>query len=87
MQECTDGSYGDIQPAPDILAKLQSDVGELEKTAAVHFGTAEELIAKKEEPSILERLDCLDKKINRLLLHFGLANKGEILIVPEGGPR
>jgi len=84
MQEYKNGSYGDIGPVSEIFAKLRGDPVELETTASVHFGSVEELTAKKMEPAVLERLDKLEKKINCLLLHFGLADKGEILVVLPG---
>ena len=69
MNQNQDGSYGEIQ-------KL-SEIGEQFKRVIV--GEEKELQELKDE-AIQLRLDNMDKKLNRLLIHFGLA-KEEVLVI------
>ncbi len=66
MMEYDDGRFGEIMPKSEMMEKLQKmfDVGQTPK--ALHFGTVEELEAKKEEKTMQEKLDELAAKVKKL---------------------
>ncbi len=85
MQEYRDGSFGDVQEGSDLLKRLADDEKELGRTKAVHFGEREELEAMKlsgtNAKQIKAKVDQLERKINRIMIHLGIQTPGEILVV------
>lgn len=85
MQEYRDGTFGDVQEGSDLLKKLASDEKELSRTKAVHFGERDELEAMKlngtNAKQIKAKVDQLERKINRIMIHLGIQTPGEILVV------
>ena len=89
MQEYNDGSFGNILEA-DKLREVWNNPEELKKTKAIHFGTTEELIAMKNKvrqleetksTSVKDYLFRIEKKLNRIILKLGIADKDEFLII------
>lgn len=85
MQEYNDGSFGKIQKGSELLKKLADDQEELSKTKAVHFGSEQELNELKLKSGnakrLMKKMEQLERKINRILIHLGADLKDEILVV------
>lgn len=83
MQEYRDGTFGEIEPASQLLEKLKDRQDELEKTAKIHVGTQDELEQLKSGNAkrIMNKLEQLERKINRVIAHLGIETPGEILVV------
>ena len=47
MQQYKDGTFGKIKPLKEIFDAVEEDEKELDKTAAIHIGTPEELTKKR----------------------------------------
>jgi hypothetical protein len=74
MQEFRDGSFGDIQPAYSLLARMQAE-GIASNLKAVHFGSVKRLERIKERAALKaekkervrdleERLEALEMRVN-----------------------
>lgn len=87
MQEYRDGTYGEIKDRADLLKELADDPTEMGRTKSVHFGSVEELEAQKlsggNAKRIMAKLEQLERKLNRLLIHVGADDPGEILVVDK----
>ncbi len=78
MQEYKDGTFGEVAPAQEIVKKLLEKEAELDKTAAVHFGSPEYLEALKQEKAEVsgvvkyygETLLRIEEKLDRIIKHF-----------------
>ena len=85
MQEYNDGSFGRIKKGSDLLKELADNPDEMARTKAVHFGTEEELEAKKlssgQAKRIMDKLEQLERKINRVIVALKIDIPGEILVV------
>lgn len=85
MQEYKDGTFGEIKEGSKLLRELADSPEELEKTAAVHFGTRAQLEEQKmtsgNAKRIMNKLEQLERKINRVIAHLGIETPGEILVV------
>lgn len=85
MQEYNDGTFGEIKEDSKLLKELADDAPELERTKAIHFGSRQELEAQKlsgtNAKQIKAKLDQLERKVNRIICHLGIAMPGEILVV------
>uniref|UniRef100_A0A6M3Y267 Uncharacterized protein n=1 Tax=viral metagenome TaxID=1070528 RepID=A0A6M3Y267_9ZZZZ len=90
MQEYNDGSFGNILEGKDLLKQVLDNPEEMVKTKKIHFGTFEELQAMKDKVNQLEEaksdsvkdyLFRIEKKLNRIILKLGIAEKDEFLIV------
>lgn len=86
MQEYRDGSYGPIREL-DELKQAMDDKYEMARTKAIHFGERAELEAIKQQEGslntrrVLAKLEQLERKINRVIVHLGIETPGEILVV------
>lgn len=85
MQEYNDGSFGEIKEGSKLLKELSEDANEIERTRAIHFGSKEELEQMKIQgmnaKRITAKLEQLERKVNRIIVHFGIETPGEVLIV------
>jgi hypothetical protein len=89
MQQDNHGNFKQIMDTKDLEKKLYEQAGELENTEAIHTGTPEFLKKVKNEKRVFKapfepndvKLDRIERKLNRLLLHLDLVAPDEILIV------
>jgi SAM-dependent MidA family methyltransferase len=85
MIENKNGSFGPVEMADDILKRFADRIPETVK--AVHFGTKEELETLKENQrqAVLAhyqaRIEELEKSVNKIMIHLGIDDRSEILIV------
>ncbi len=74
MQEYKDGTFGVTKPLKELFEELKDNSEELEKTAAIHIGTKEELENKKEFLQIVkwygESITEIKDKLNKIIKHF-----------------
>lgn len=67
MQEFSDGSFGEIMPADDLVQEMfQRTAEEFANTKAIHFGTEEELEEVKKQKSAEWRLKKLEEEVESL---------------------
>ena len=89
VEEYRDGHFGDIKE----LKKKLTDVAKMppeqqEQVKAVHVGTEEELerlIGEAQKNTLEHRMEQLEKKVNVIMIHLGIDDKSEILVV-KGKP-
>lgn len=83
MIENKDGSFGEIKEAKELLENLVAESPELlEKIKSIHLGTQEELeeiMAEKQKNTLEHRVDMLERKVNRVMIHLGIDDKSEVL--------
>ena len=92
MQEYNDGSFGEIKEGNSLFKELIDNPEEMQKTKAIHFGTAEELLKKKQEVEerkfsnsqtdrLMKKMEQLERKLNRIIFALNAQKPGEILVV------
>ena len=91
MEEYRDGSFGEIKELSEKFKQLsQMSGGIIDKVEGLHIGSQEELIKIREDckpddhpqPGLTSektRLNDIEKKVNRILIHLGIDDKTEIL--------
>ena len=91
MPEYQDGSFGPIKPIEEALKDLQENREEQARIKALHIGKFEELKVlasegQKAEP-LAELLQAefgkLRVDVDRIMIHLGLDNRAEVLLVGE----
>ncbi len=91
MPEYHDGSFGPIKPVEESLADLQGNLEAQARTKMLHIGKFADLVERAgqdqgEEPLAMilqSEFDKLRMDVNRILIHLGLDNREEILLVGQ----